>query len=177
MIEIETDRFLLRRWREEDLDAYAGICANPEVMQYMRVGGPLTREQTEQRVAAAIRHWEELGFGLWVVEEKATGAFIGRIGLLYHDDWPEGEHKTEIGWLLDRSFWGRGLATEGARASLRCGFEELGLERIISIIRPENAASRRVAEKAGLTFRGETQWRGMDVVWYAIDRDAWEAKS
>jgi len=175
MTEIETDRLLLRRWRDEDLDAYARICADPEVMQYMRVGGPLTREQTEQRVAAAIRHWEERDFGLWAVEEKATGAFIGRIGILYHEDWPEGEHKTEVGWLLDRSCWGRGLATEGARASLRYGFEELGLERIISIIRPENTASRRVAEKAGLTLRGETRWRGVNVVWYAIDRQDWRA--
>ena len=174
MTEIETDRLLLCQWRKEDLDAYARICADPEVMRYTRAGSPLTREQTEERVAATIRHWEERGFGLWAVEEKATGAFIGRIGLLYHEDWPEGEHKTEVGWLLDRSFWGRGLATEGAVASVRFGFEKLGLERIISIIRPENAASRQVAEKAGLTFRGETRWRGVDVVWYTRDRSDWE---
>ena len=73
------------------------------------------------------------GFGLWAVEEKASGAFIGRIGLMVHDDWPEGEHKTEVGWMLDRPYWGRGLATEGALASVGYGFEELGLERIISI--------------------------------------------
>jgi RimJ/RimL family protein N-acetyltransferase len=64
MTEIETDRLLLRRWREEDLDSYARICADPEVMRYTRAGTPLTREQTEQRVAAAIRHWEEQDFGL-----------------------------------------------------------------------------------------------------------------
>jgi RimJ/RimL family protein N-acetyltransferase len=106
------------------------------------------------------------------VEEKATGAFIGRIGLLYQEDWPEGRHKTEVGWLLDRSYWAQGLATEGALASLRYGFEELGLERIISI-RPANLASRRVAQKAGLTCR----WRGCGVVWYAIDCQDWEAGS
>ena len=78
------------------------------------------------------------------MEEKATGAFIGRIGLLYHEDWPEGEHKTEVGWLLERSFWGRGLATEGARVSVRHGFEKLELERIISIIRPGTPSTVRI---------------------------------
>ena len=168
MTGIETDRLLLRRWREADLDPYTRICADPEVMRYM--GGPRTRGRCEEQIAWFLQHWEERGFGHWAVEEKATGAFIGRIGLLYHDDWPEGEHKTEVGWLLDRSFWGRGLATEGARVSLRYGFEQLGLERIISIIRPTNLPSRRVAEKAKLSLRGETRWRGVDVVWYAIDR-------
>src|SRR3712207_5148513 len=115
MTEIETDRLLLRRWREEDLDAYTRICADPEVMRYM--GGPRTRQRCEEQIAWFVQHWEERGFGLWAVEEKATGAFIGRIGLLCHDDWPEDEHKTEVGWLLERSFWGRGLATEGARAA------------------------------------------------------------
>jgi RimJ/RimL family protein N-acetyltransferase len=108
------------------------------------------------------------------VEDKATSAFIGFIGLLYQEEWPEGEHKTEVGWRIDRLFWGRGLATEGALASLRYGFEELRLERIISIAHPANLASRRVMEKAGLTLRGETRWRGTDVVWYAIDRREWE---
>ena len=75
-----------------------------------------------------------------------------------------------MGRLLDRSYWGRGLATEGAVTSLRYGFEGLGLERIISITKPANLASRRVMEKAGLTLRGETRWRGVDVVWYTIDR-------
>jgi len=74
------------------------------------------------------------------VDDKAAGAFIGFIGLLYQEEWSEGNHKTEVGWRLDRSFWGRGLATEGARASIRYGFEGLGLERIISIAHPANQA-------------------------------------
>ena len=175
MTEIETDRLLLRRWREEDLDAYTRICADPEVMRYM--GGPRTRRRCEEQIAGFVRHWEERGFGQWAVEEKATGAFIGRIGLLYHEDWPEGEHKTEVGWLLERSFWGRGLATEGARVSVRHGFEKLELERIISIIHPENTASRRVAERVGLAYQGGTCWRGLDVIWYAIDRPHWELEA
>jgi ribosomal-protein-alanine N-acetyltransferase len=171
--ELETDRLLLRRWRGGDLDAYARMCADPEVMRYL--SGRMTREQCEAQIARFERGWTERGFGLWAVEDKATGMFIGFVGLLYHDDWPEGDDKTEVGWRLDRSFWGRGLATEGALASVRYGFEKLGLERIISITVPENIASRRVMEKAGLTYRGETHWRGYDVVWYVIDRRDWEA--
>jgi RimJ/RimL family protein N-acetyltransferase len=142
-------------------------------MRYL--SGTMTRDQAAQQMERWMRHWEERGFGLWAVEAKSSRAFIGFIGLLYHEEWPEGEHKTEVGWRLDRAFWGRGLATEGAQASVRYGFEELGLERIISIIHPENMASWRVAEKAGLTLRGETRFRGFDVIWYAIERREWDA--
>jgi len=175
MKEIETPRLLLRRWREGDLDAYARICADPEVMRYLPA--TLSRGESAEQMAGFVRHWGERGFGLWAVEERASGEFIGFVGLMYHDDWPEGEHETEVGWRLSRPYWGRGLATEGALASVRYGFEELGLERIISVTLPENAASRRVMEKAGLALRGETRWKGHAVVWYAIDRDGWEPRS
>ncbi|MDP8950685.1 MAG: GNAT family N-acetyltransferase [Actinomycetota bacterium] len=175
MSEIETARLLLRRWREGDLEAYARICADPEVKRYL--SGTTTREQSEAQIAGFVRHWEERGFGLWAAEHRATGAFVGFVGLLYSQDWPEGEHKTEVGWRLDRSFWGRGLATEGALASLRYGFERLGLERIISITLPQNVASRRAMEKTGLAFQGERRWRNLDGVWYAIDYREWESQS
>jgi RimJ/RimL family protein N-acetyltransferase len=171
--ELQTARLLLRPWRAEDLNPYARMCADSDVMRYMPK--TMTREESSQQVSQFISHWQERGFGLWAVEEKASGAFIGRIGLMVHDDWPEGEHKTEVGWILDRPYWGRGLATEGALASVGYGFEELGLERIISITLPENAVSRRVMGKAGLTYRGSTCWRNHDVVWYAADRGEWGA--
>jgi len=172
--ELETERLLLRRWRDEDLDAYASICADPEVMRYMGRGA-MIREQSAQSIERFVRHWEKHGYGLWAVEYKASGAFIGRIGLLHREDSPEGQHRVEVAWLVDRRFWGQGLATEGAQASIRYGFEELTLERIISIALPQNVASRRVMEKAGLTLCGETRWQDHDVVWYAIDRDDWRA--
>ena len=167
MTELETARLLLRSWREADLASYARICADPEVMRYL--SGTMTRDQATQQMERWMRHWEEHGFGVWAAEEKASRAFIGFIGLLYHEEWPEGEHKTEVGWRLDHSFWGRGLATEGAIASLQQGFEELRLERVISIIHPKNVASRRVAEKAGLTLCGEPRFKGFDVMWYAVE--------
>jgi RimJ/RimL family protein N-acetyltransferase len=85
--ELETARLLLRPWREEDLDPYAHICTDPEVMQYM--SGTMTRYRTTQQMERWMHNWEERGFGLWAVQKKATRAFIGRIGLLYHGDWPE----------------------------------------------------------------------------------------
>ena len=100
--------------------------------------GTMSREQSEEQIARFVRHWKEHDFGLWAVEIRETEAFIGFVGLQYSEDWSEGEHKTEVGWRLDRSYWGRGLAPEGALASLRCGFDESGLERIISI------SSRRI---------------------------------
>jgi RimJ/RimL family protein N-acetyltransferase len=171
--EIETSRLLLRQWKNEDLAPYTRICADPEVMRYL--SGPMTPKQSEEQLSQFVGHWEERGFGLWAVEEKSSGAFLGFVGLLYQEQWPEGRHKTEVGWRLDRSFWGRGLATEGARASLRYGFEELTLARIISIIHPKNIASRRVAQKLGMTSRGETNFKGNDVIWYAIERREWNA--
>ncbi len=149
------------------------MCADPEVMRHFPY--VLTRDESEAQVERFVCHWDERGFGLWAVEEKASGAFIGFIGLQYNEEWSEGEHKTEVGWRLDRAWWNRGLATEGARASLDYGFDVLELERIISFTVPENAASRRVMEKCGLVQQGETRWRGLDHVWYAIDRRDREA--
>lgn len=177
MAEIETERLLLRRWQDKDLEPYARMCAHPEVMRFIGAGSTLNREQSEEQVSRFVRHWEERGFGLWALEEKEGGAFVGFAGLSYQEDWPEGEHKTEVGWRLDRAFWGRGLATEAARASVDYGFENLRPERIISIIQPGNVASCRVAEKAGLTLQGESHWRNNDVIWYAKDRDDEQTRS
>lgn len=171
MNEIETGRLLLRGWRDEDVEPYARLCADPEVMRFIEAGSTLSPAQAGEQVSRFVRHWEERGFGLWAVEERRSGLFVGFAGFAFQENWAEGGHKTEIGWRLDRAFWGRGLATEAAKAGVDHGLGKLGLERIISIIQPGNAASRRVAEKAGLNLRGRTRWRGSDVVWYAIDRE------
>ena len=170
MVEIETERLLLRGWGDVDVEPYARLCADPEVMRFIGKGSVLNREQSRAQVSRFAEHWDGRGFGLWALEEKGSGAFVGFAGLAHQEDWSEGEHKTEVGWRLDRAFWGHGLATEAAKAGVAYGFETLGLERIISIIQPGNTASRRVAEKAGLTPRGETRWRETPVVWYATDR-------
>lgn len=168
---LETHRLLLRPWREEDLDSYARICSDARTMRYMR-SGTMTREQTASQIERLMRHWDEHGYGLWAVEEKPSGEFIGRVGLMRYGDFvsePEGS-RTEVGFLLDRRRWGQGLATEGVAASLQWAFKDLGFERIISIMQPDNLGSRRVIEKAGLTLQGSTEWKDYDWVWYALDR-------
>jgi RimJ/RimL family protein N-acetyltransferase len=166
---VETPRLRLREWRWEDIDEMARIYTMPEVERFL---GPWDPAETEEQVAFLVAHWDHEGFGAWAVEERETGRFIGRIGLLRHVDWP-GE-PVEVGWTLDRTVWRRGLATEGGEASLRYGFEVLGLDRILSITDRNNAASRRVMEKLGLTHRGQRFWRERDHVWYAIERDRWK---
>jgi RimJ/RimL family protein N-acetyltransferase len=120
------------------------------------------------------RQWREYDFGPWVAIDKQTGRWLGQIGLNELPSWP-GSDKVEVGWELDPSVWGQGLATEGGRAAARYGFEVVGLERIISVTRADNAASRRVMDKCGLVFQEEVTHRGALVVWYAIDRAGWQA--
>ena len=145
-------------------------------MRHMRTG-VMTREETGAQVEMLVRHWEEHGCGLWAVEEKTSGLFIGRIGLMYRDDWPEGGREVGVvdaGWLVDRSLWGRGFATEGAIESLRWGSEELALHRILAMTLPTNTASGRVAARCVLSYKGAARWRGFDWRWYAVDRAEWE---
>ena len=87
VVEIETARLLLRRWRDGDLEPYARICADPEVMRYIGGGSPLTREQSETQISRFVRHWDERGFGLWAAEHRASGELIGFVGLAHQGEW------------------------------------------------------------------------------------------
>ena len=147
MVTLETERLRLRMFRENDLEAYARICADPGVMQYLGEGKPLTRPEAWRQMAMIIGHWHLRGYGLWAVEERATCALVGRIGLFN----PEGWAGLECGWMLARPYWGKGYATEGALASVAHGFGELGLEQVISLIDPRNTASVRVAQRLDMT--------------------------
>src|SRR5687767_306644 len=112
MIQLETDRLVLRLFVESDLEAYARICADPEVMKYLGSRKPLNRAEAWRQMAFFLGHWQLRGYGIWAVEEKAGGALVGRIGLHNPEGWPG----LEVGWLLGRAVWGRGYAPEGARA-------------------------------------------------------------
>jgi RimJ/RimL family protein N-acetyltransferase len=117
------------------------------------------------------RGWREDGVSQWAAVELQSGRFIGRIGMLRHHDWPLAPSPIEVGWALHRDFWRRGLATEGGRASIECWRKYLlDDQRLISITVPGNQRSRAVLERLGLSYRGTANWRGLDVVWYAIDR-------
>jgi RimJ/RimL family protein N-acetyltransferase len=169
MITIETERLILRMFREADLDDYAEICADPEVMRYLGHGQPLARAEAWRQMAMIIGHWQLRGYGLYAVEERAGGRLVGRIGFFNPEGWPG----FELGWMLGRRHQGRGYATEGARAALRCAFEELGREKVISLIQPPNEASIRVAVRLGEKLEGETEIFGKRVLIYGLDREAW----
>jgi len=170
---IETPRLLLRPWREEDLDEVVRLWSDPLVVRYTWREPP-TRERATVEANRILQSWREYGLGPWAAIEKTTGSWIGKLGPDLLEDWP-GDHKIEVGWILHRPWWGRGLATEGALASLHYAFEELSLEEVISVTVPDNSASRRVMEKAGLNFKGTRQWRNTDIVWYAVQRAEWQA--
>jgi RimJ/RimL family protein N-acetyltransferase len=163
---LETERLRLRPFVEADLDVYARICADPEAMRYIGPGTPVTRADAWRSMTQVLGHWQLRGYGMWAAEDKQTGAFVGRIGLHYPEGWPV----LEVGWLIDRPLWGRGLATEGGRAAMHFAFDRLKLERISSVIRPQNKASIRVAEKLGMQAERTTQVNGIEVVIYGRDR-------
>jgi RimJ/RimL family protein N-acetyltransferase len=164
---LETDRLKLRMWREQDFEPYAEMCADPEIMRYLG-GKTLNRLEAWRHMAFLIGHWDLLGYGHWAVEEKASGAFAGRVGFLNPADWPG----FEIGWTLGRNFWGKGYATEAARRALEFGFDDLNRRHVISLIHPDNKASIRVAERLGEKLEGNTELLGHDVLIYGIDRPA-----
>ncbi|CAA7614488.1 GNAT family N-acetyltransferase [Magnetospirillum sp. SS-4] len=162
---IETARLILRAFQDADIPEFQRIYADPVVMEHMN--GPKTPDVARISVERKAAKWQSQGYGFWCVEDKASGTAIGHCGLDFLD--PLGE--VECGYLLDRPFWGRGLATEMVRATLEWGFSQKNFETIIAIARPENIASMRVMENAGMTRRGEV------IVWertffrYAINRD------
>ena len=176
---IETAHLLLHPWRDADFEEYARLVADPDVTRYItHEYGPLSYEEAKEGHARILRLWDERGFGPWAAVEKASGNWVGEVGLDYLPRWP-GPDKIEVEWLLNRPFWGKGYATEAGQAGVQFGLGDLGLERIIAISDPDHAASRRIMEKCGLTYRGVmtiTDRRlqvERDVVWYALDRADW----
>jgi RimJ/RimL family protein N-acetyltransferase len=153
---LSTDRLLLRRWRQEDLDPYAELCADPAVMRWIGNGRVRTREECAKAISAFERAWDEHGFGLFALELQASGRLIGFVGLSVPDFLPEILPSVEIGWRLAADQWGKGLATEGARATLAFGFGQAGLDRIVSIHQVGNDASGRIMEKLGMRLERET---------------------
>ena len=171
MITLQTERLLLRMFREDDLEPYATMCADPEVMRYLGDGRPLSRADAWRQMAMILGHWQLRGFGLWAVEERATGALVGRLGFFQPEGWPG----FELGWMLRRASWGHGYATEGAGHALAHAFTTMGRDRVISLIRPGNVPSIRVAERLGERLEGRTELFGHEALIYASDRTRWSA--
>src|SRR2546423_9801372 len=171
MAALEPDRLTLRMLRESDFEAYAEMCADPEIMRYIGDGQPLARPMAWRKLAMMVGHWSLRGYGLWAAEERSSDAFAGYIGFWNPEGWPG----FELGWTLRRSFWGRGYATEGARAALQFAFTQLKQPHVISLIHPENAASIRVAQRLGERLLDSAEVMGKTALLYRINREEWEA--
>lgn len=151
--ELQTERLVMRGFREDDLDAWAGICADGEVTRWVGEPDGLSRQDAWRLMAYLVGHWELRGFGQWALVERDTGDLIGRTGLLQPEEWPG----LEVGWLVARSRWGLGYAPEAGQATLDWAHATLGADHAISLIEPDNERSARVAEKLGMKVEGRTR--------------------
>jgi RimJ/RimL family protein N-acetyltransferase len=153
--ELRTERLLMRGWRDSDLDAWAAIAADAEVMRWVGTPEGMDREEAWRHMAFLVGHWELRGHGPWAVERLDGGELVGRVGFFSPEGWPG----LELGWVVARPHWGRGYAPEAARASMDWAREELGVDHLISLIDDDNARSQRVAEKLGMTLEGRATVR------------------
>jgi RimJ/RimL family protein N-acetyltransferase len=173
---LETERLILRRWRDEDLDALAAMNADPEVMRFIGDGHVHERAEAAKMLEGLREHWNEYGFGRWAIERRDDGAVVGFVGAAFPLFAKDFATIPEIGWRLARPAWGHGFATEAAAAARDDFFASTGFEQLISLAYPENVASLRVMEKLGLLRTGETFEYHGHVVWvHRLDRADWKA--
>ena len=146
--QIETERLLLRAWRAEDIEPYYQINQDAKVIEYLR--GALSLNEAEQFINKTNGHLEQRGYTLWAVELKSTAELLGFIGLNYADWEAAFTPAVEIGWRLGSQYWGKGYATEGARACLDFAFNQVGLDEVVSFTVPMNKKSIAVMERIGM---------------------------
>ncbi len=161
---IETERLLLRKFVPDDLDWLARMRADVEIMKY--ITGAQSRGQVAERLQQYISFYDDHNFGFWALVHKQHAQPIGWCGLHTLDNTPE----IEVGYGIDIPYWRQGLTTEAAEASLRYGFEQAGLERIVAVADPQNMGSWGVMEKLGMKFEKLAHYYGGEVVYYAISR-------
>jgi len=168
---LETERLILRGPSRDDFAAVAAIWGDEQVTRFV-LRAPLSGEEAWTRFLRGIGHWMLCGYGLWYLEEKATGRLVGEVGFLdaHRDMQPSLEGTPEVGWVLARAAWGKGYATEALKALLSWGDEQLSAARFACIITPENHASLRVASKGGFREAARTSHRGTPVLLLYRDR-------
>jgi ribosomal-protein-alanine N-acetyltransferase len=164
---LETPRLTLREFHSEDVDALYLILSDPETMRFYVK--PFDRHGTEEWITRNRQRYTNDGHGLWAMILKASGELIGDCGLVVQEI--DGSNEIEIAYHVHRDHWGQGFATEAARACRDYGFAHLDVSRLVSIIRPENLASRRVAEKNGLAIWKEVTRVNLPHLVYSIRRE------
>jgi [ribosomal protein S5]-alanine N-acetyltransferase len=164
---LETSRLILREFSSDDTDALALVLSDPETMRFYPA--PFDRAGVEQWIGRNLERYRKHGHGLWAMVLKSNMETVGDCGLTLQE--VDRVVEVEIGYHVRRDLWGQGLATEAAQACRDVGFNRLPVDRLISLIRPENLASRRVAEKNGMTVWKELVWHGMPHLVYATRRE------
>jgi [ribosomal protein S5]-alanine N-acetyltransferase len=169
---IQTERLSLERIRPEDVDEMVAMHQDDRFVEVF--GHRSTPEHVRTFTGKQMEDWDRLGFSLWTIRDRETGAFIGRGGLRAVAI--EGVDEVELGYGLRPEWWDRGLASEMSRAALEVGFVRLELASVVSFTLPTNSRSRHVMEKAGLTFERDIVWADMPHVLYRITQEQWAAR-
>ena len=163
---LETKRLILREMTPHDVDDLLEVLSDPEAMQFYPQ--PFDRQMTQTWIERNIQRYSQHGFGLWALIFKENGKLIGDCGSVVQA--VDGVEGIEVGYHIRPDLWGKGLATEAAQACRDYGFSQLGFDKLISLINPANIASRRVAEKNGMSLIKEMEWRNKPICVYAVER-------
>lgn len=167
---IETDRIFLRPFCLDDVEPFAEICANPNVMRYIGDGKPVGIDIIREKMSEWIESYEKYQYGLMAIVIKETNKLIGFCGFIHQT--VDGEAYIELGYRLDEAYWGQGIATEAAVAVRDYAFNTLDIPRLISIIHHKNEVSKRVAKKVGMKLMKKTNFKHVPVdIFYASKVD------
>lgn len=166
---IQISGFIMRPLQLSDLDSLAAIWADSEVTRFLPSRGvPIPRERAEKSLTSFIEHWKNRSYGVWAIVEGVSSQMIGYCGLRYLDELNE----VEVLYGLAKAYWGKGIATRSAKAAIAYGFNVANLDRIIAMALPDNQASRRVIEKAGLRYEKPVHMFNLDVLYYSTTYQA-----
>jgi len=160
--EIKTERLILRPILFEDWQVLSIMYSNPKVMKYIYDGSTFTTEQAKNRARSFSEHWKNHGFGMWLLTKQSNHSVVGYGGFRYFEnEQPEFANQIELGYIIDAPFWGCGYASEAVCAFIQAGFHQFNMKRILATILPENIASQKIAEKAGLKHTFDAKFSGL----------------
>ncbi|CAN5739594.1 GNAT family N-acetyltransferase [soil metagenome] len=165
---LETERLIMRPFVESDVDEIFAMRSDEDIMRFIRE--PQRRNESSDWIKLVSAHWKTDKLGFCAVIEKETNKFLGWCGIWRLEETGE----MEIGYAIDKAYWGKGFATEAAEKFMRYAFEQLNAEKLVAVARPENTASRRVMEKLGMKFVKTGTFYSQTLVQYAISKSEWE---
>ncbi|MEL6462729.1 MAG: GNAT family N-acetyltransferase [Cyanobacteria bacterium J06621_15] len=165
---LQLDKFTMEPLQLSDLDSLTTIWSDPEVTKFLPSRGlPIPREKVEKALTSFVEHWQKRDYGIWKIVEDAADKMIGYCGLRYLEELNE----VELLYGLDKAYWGSGIATKAAKASVKYGFEVANLNRIIALALPDNQASKKVIEKTGFKYEKQIHIFNLDGLYYSLERE------